>query len=99
MNMNSTASYGKDPAESDPVADLAPETCNHGLGKRVNVSKVWMMEAELETQDRKNLSALTSMANLASTHRSDGRGQEAEEVETKVMEEMSILTQYSQWKT
>ena len=55
------------------------------------MSKIGMMEKELGMQDRDDLSALTSMANLASTHRSNGQGQEAEEVGTKVMEASSTV--------
>jgi dihydroxyacetone kinase DhaKLM complex PTS-EIIA-like component DhaM len=50
-----------------------------------------MIEEGLSVEEKEDISALTSMANLASTHSSDGRGQEAEELGTKVMEVSSTV--------
>jgi hypothetical protein len=80
MKTNSTVSYQQNPATLNPVADLAPTSCGQGWGKGANVSGSGMIEEGLSVEEKEDISALTFMANLASTHSSDGRGQEAEEL-------------------
>jgi hypothetical protein len=73
------------------MADLAPMSCGQGWGEGADVSGGRMIEKGLSVQDKDDISALTFMANLASKYRSEGRGQEAEELGTQVMEASSTV--------